>query len=282
MARALLWMLLLLSPAVFGADFRVDTEALAAELKQGRVRLIDAESAADYARAHLPGAANLPYLELEDAEENAKTGLPIFPQLGASKFAALGLTREADVVVYDGGDGRAASAVWYVLRFLGHGKVRILDGGFRKWLGEGRPLTQEAPKIAKATYVPQPRTDWALKTAELDPKRQLVLDARALSEFTGKEDGGARQGGHIPGAKAFPWTRLAGDFASFRPPAEMRKILAAAGVNPEQEIVAYCNGGLGRSTWLLAALTLAGYERVKVYPGSWIEWAADPARPIEK
>lgn len=282
MTRAMFWLLLVLSPMAFAADFLVSGETLAAEMKQGKLRLIDAESAADFTRAHLPGAVNLPYLELEDAEENAKTGQPIFPQLGASKFAALGITRESDVVVYDGGDGRAASAVWYILRFLGHDKVSILDGGFRKWLKEGRPVTQETMKPAKAIYVPKPRTDWALKTADLDPRRQLVLDARGLGEFAGKESGGARQGGHIPGAKAFPWTQLTDATASFRSPAEIRKILGAAGITPDREIVTYCNPGIGRSTYLLAALTLAGYEKVKVYPGSWIEWASDPARPIER
>lgn len=283
MARALLWMLLCCSPVAFGADFLVSGETLAAEMKQAsRVQLIDAEGATDYARAHLPGAVNLPYLELDDAEESARTGLPIFPQLGASKFGALGITRDSDVIVYDGGDGRAASAVWYVLRFLGHERVRILDGGFRKWLAEGRAVTQQVVKPARATYVPKPRADWALRTADLDPKRQLVLDARGLGEFTGKETGGARQGGHIPGARAFPWTRLAGAAASFKTPAEIRKILADAGIAPDREIVTYCNPGIGRSTYLLAALNLAGYERVKVYPGSWIEWASDPARPIER
>ncbi len=282
MTRVLCWMLLLLSPVAFGADFLVSGESLAVEMKQGKVRLVDAESTADFSRAHLPGAVNLPYLELEDAEENAKTGQPIFPQLGASKFAALGIAPASDVVVYDSGDGRAASAVWYILRFLGHEKVRILDGGFRKWLKEGRALTQETVKPAKATYVPKPRTDWTLKTADLDPKRQLMLDARGLGEFAGKETGGARQGGHIPGAKAFPWTQLTDATASFRSPAEIKKILAAAGIAPEREIVTYCNPGIGRSTYLLAALTLAGYEKVKVYPGSWIEWASDPARPIER
>jgi len=282
MHRVLLSVALFWSATAFGAGFMMDGEQLAAEMKQGKVRLIDAETADNFARAHLPGAANLPYMELEDAEENAKTGLPVFPQLGASKFAALGLTREADVVVYDGGDGRAASAVWYILRFLGHEKVRILDGGFRKWLKEARPVTQETAKFAKATYVAKPRADWALKTRDVDPKRMLVLDARSLGEFTGKENGGAKQGGHIPGAKAFPWTQLAGEMASFKPPAEMKKILAAAGIAPDKEIVTYCNPGIGRSTWLLAALTLAGYDKVKVYPGSWIEWASDPARPIER
>ncbi len=270
------------SAASFGAGFVVDGAQLAGELQRGSVRLVDAESPESYQRAHLPGAAHLHYLDLEDADENAKSGQPAFAQLAASKFAALGLTREAEVVVYDGGDGRAASALWYMLRFLGHEKVRILDGGFRKWLADGRPVTQQVPKPAKAVYVPRPRADWAVRTQDVDPRRMRVLDARSLAEFTGKEDGGARQGGHIPGATAFPWTRLADPVASFRPATEIRRILSAAGIAPDEEIVTYCNSGLGRSTYLLAALTLAGYGKVKVYPGSWIEWASDPARPIER
>lgn len=268
--------------AAADAGFLIDTARLADELKPGKLRLIDAENAESFQRAHLPGAAHLHYLDLEDAEENLKSGQPAFPQLAASKFAALGLTRASDVVVYDSGDGRAASAIWYMLRYLGHDKVRMLDGGFRKWLKEGRPLTQETPKLTKATYVPKARTDWAVKSDTLAGSPALLVDARSLAEYTGKESGGARQSGHIPGAKSFPWTQLTGDLATFKSPEAMKKSLAAAGITPDREIVTYCNGGLGRSTHLLAALTLLGYEKVKVYPGSWIEWAADPSRPIER
>ncbi|KAF0166993.1 MAG: hypothetical protein FD157_155 [Rhodocyclaceae bacterium] len=282
--RALLTVVVILwsVSATADAGFLIDTAQLADELKQGKLRLIDAENAESYQRAHLPGAAHLHYLDLEDTEENLKSGQPAFPQLAASKFAALGLTRASDVVVYDSGDGRAASAVWYMLRYLGHDKVRMLDGGFRKWLKEGRALTQEAPKLAKTTYVPKVRSDWAVKSAGLAGSPALLVDARSLAEYTGKESGGARQSGHIPGAKSFPWTQLTGDLATFKSPEAMKKSLAAAGITPDKEIVTYCNGGLGRSTHLLAALTLLGYEKVKVYPGSWVEWAADPSRSIER
>ncbi|MDP2834081.1 MAG: rhodanese-like domain-containing protein [Pseudomonadota bacterium] len=268
--------------ATAGASFLVSTEQLAAELTQGQVRLLDAEGAENYARAHLSGAVNLPFMELEDAEENAKTGLPIFPRLAASKLEALGLTRETDVVVYDAGDGRGASALWYILGFLGHDKVRILDGGFRKWLKEGRPVTQDASPVVKATYLAQPRADWAVKTQGLTASPALLVDARSIAEFSGKETGGARQGGHLPGAKSFVWRKLAGELATFRDEAAMRKALTEAGLTPDKEIVTNCNGGLGRSTYLYAALKLLGYEKVKVYPGSWIEWASDPIRPIER
>lgn len=260
----------------------ISTDQLAAELAQGQVRLVDAENADNYARTHLPGAVNLPYLELEDAEENAKTGLPIFPRLAASKLELLGIARDSDVVVYDSGDGRAASAVWYILSFIGHDKVRILDGGFRKWLKEGRAVTQDLPHPAKATYVPQPRAGWAVKTQDLAASPALRVDARSIAEFSGKEAGGARQSGHLPGARNFAWDKLAGELATFKDDAAMRQALIDAGLTPDQEIVTYCNGGLGRSTYLYAALKLLGYDKVKVYPGSWIEWASDPARPIER
>lgn len=247
-----------------------------------RVRLIDAENAENHARAHLPGAVNLYYLDLEDAEENAKSGLPITPRLAASKLEALGIARDTPVVVYDSGNGRAASGVWYILRFIGHQDARVLDGGFRKWLKEGRPVTQEAIVPKKAVYHVQPRQEWALKTEALTAGKPLLLDARSIAEYAGKEDGGAKQAGHIPGARSLPWDLRAGPVETFKPAEEMRRVLAQAGVTPDKEIVAYCNPGIGRSTFLLMALEQLGFEKVKVYPGSWIEWASDPARPIER
>lgn len=280
------WLILMCLPFASQAanepNFLVSSEQLAAELKTGKVRLLDAENGENFSRAHLPGAVNLYFMDLEDAEENAKTGQPIFPQLAASKFGALGLTREADLVVYDSGDGRGASAVWYILRYLGHDRVRILDGGFRKWLKEGRPVTQEAVKPTKAIYVPKPRSDWAVKTDSLAKSGALLLDARGLAEFSGKDNGGARQGGHIPNARSFPWSQLSGESATFKQAEAMKKVLLDAGITPDKEIVTYCNGGLGRSTFLFAALQLLGYDKVRVYPGSWIEWASDPSRPIER
>lgn len=281
--RFVLWLMLLWPvAAAAGQGMLISTEELAAAQAQRPLALIDAESAESYQRAHLPGALNLYYLDLEDAEENAKTGLPIHPNLGASKFGALGIRRDTEVVVYDSGNGRGASAVRYILLFLGHERVRVLDGGFRKWLKEGRPLTQASSRPAKAIYVAQPRNGWALKTEALAGRAALVLDARSIGEYAGKDAGGARQAGHIPGAKSLPWTLLGGDLATFKDADAMRRVLAKHGVTPGQEIVTYCNPGLGRSTFLQMALESLGYDKVKIYSGSWIEWASDPARPIER
>lgn len=281
--RFVLWLMLLWPvAAAAGQAMMISTQELAAAQAQRPLALIDAENAESYQRAHLPGALNLYYLDLEDAEENARTGLPIHPNLGASKFGALGIRRDTEVVVYDSGNGRGASAVRYILLFLGHERVRVLDGGFRKWLKEGRPLTQASSRPAKAIYVAQPRNGWALKTEALAGRAALVLDARSIGEYAGKDAGGARQAGHIPGAKSLPWTLLGGDLATFKDADAMRRVLAKHGVTPGQEIVTYCNPGLGRSTFLQMALESLGYDKVKIYSGSWIEWASDPARPIER
>lgn len=281
--RFVLWLMLLWPvAAAAGQNLLISTEELATAQAQRPLALIDAENTENYQRAHLPGALNLYYMDLEDAEENAKTGLPIHPNLGASKFGALGIRHDTEIVVYDSGNGRGASAVRYVLNFLGHERVRVLDGGFRKWLAEGRPLTQATPQPAKVIYVAQPRNDWALKTEALAGRAAVMLDARSIAEYSGKDAGGARQAGHIPDAKSLPWTLLGGELATFKDAAAMRRVLAEHGVTPDQEIVAYCNSGLGRSTFIQMALESLGYDKVRVYPGSWIEWASDPARVIER
>jgi thiosulfate/3-mercaptopyruvate sulfurtransferase len=283
MMLRLVWLMLLWPMAATAAqNMLISTEELVAAQAQRSFVLIDAENTESYQRAHIPGALNLYYMDLEDAEENAKTGLPIHPNLGASKFGALGIRRDTEVVVYDSGNGRGASAVRYILNFLGHERVRVLDGGFRKWLKEGRPLTQATPRPVKVIYVAQPRNEWAFKTGALAGRAAVMLDARSIGEYTGKDAGGARQAGHIPGAKSLPWSLLGGDLATFKDAETMRRVLTEQGVTPDREIITYCNPGLGRSTFLLMALESLGYDKVRVYPGSWIEWASDPARPIER
>ena len=265
------------------AAILIDTATLAERMAKGGLAIIDAESAADFARAHIPGAINLHYMDLEDAEENAKTGRPIFPQLAATKFGDLGIANDTEVVVYDSGNGGAASGFWYILTFIGHDKVRILDGGFRKWIKESRPVTQETPVRARVRHlVKRLRADWILTTEQVSAAQAVIVDSRSLAEYAGKDAGGARQAGHIPGAVSLPWDRLAGTLTTFNDGAALRRELEKAGVTPDKDIITYCNPGLGRSTFLFVAMTLLGYDRVKVYPGSYLEWASDPARPIAR
>lgn len=292
MGVALAFFLALAASAAEGAgyanpDLLVETGELAGLLGAPNVRIIDAADGPAYAKGHIPGAVNLFYLKLSSLPERKRSGYPLSPEEAERIFGGAGIDERTEVIVYDGGEGPPASGVWFALRFFGHGRVRVLNGGLRKWVKEGRPLTQDVPKVEQKKFVARPNSDlvvslpWMKKHAR--GKDLVVMDARSLKEFIGEEIlPGASRGGHIPGAIHFEWTRVTDAVATFKSGEEIRKALAERGIAKERLVVAYCHTGIGRSTDLLLALKLLGYERVRLYAGSWEEWSSDPRLPIER
>lgn len=267
-------------------DLLIETEELAKLLNAPNVRIIDAVDESAYGRAHIPGAVNLFYQNLSNLEAKKKNGYPVSPQEAEVIFGDVGIDEKTQVIVYDGGEGPVASAIWFGLKFFGHTQVRVLNGGFRKWVSEGRPVTQDVPKVEKKKFTAKPNpemvvsVDWMKKN--LRNKSLLVLDARSFKEFIGEDSTGASRGGHIPGAVHLEWTKVSGKVESFKPADELSKMLAQRGITKESEIVTYCHIGMGRATDLLLAFKLLGYDKVRVYTGSWEEWSRDPRLPIEK
>ncbi len=265
----------------------VETGELAGLLNAPGLRIIDATDESNYARAHIPGAVNVFYLRLSSLEERKRSGHPLSPEEAAKIFGGAGIDGETEVIVYDGGEGPFASGVWFVLNLFGHDKVRVLNGGLGKWVKEGRPVTREPSRVERKRFVARPNPglvvplSWLRKN--LRNSNLLVLDARSLKEFIGEEIlPGASRGGHIPGAVHFEWTKVSGGLETFRPAPEMRKVLEQRGITSEKEIVTYCQTGIGRSTDLLLALRLLGYDKVRLYAGSWEEWSSDPRLPVER
>ena len=268
-------------------ELLIETEELARLLAQPNLRLVDAADPATYKRAHLPGAANIPYLDLSRIDERRGTGHPTSNFEAERIFGEAGIDAATQVVVYDGGEGAPASGVWFVLDFFGHRNVRVLNGGFRKWLQEGRPVTQELPAIAKKKFAPAPQPE-KIVTREW-VKRNLrgpgivFADTRSFNEYIGREQpGGASRGGHIPGAIHIEWTNFSAEMASFKSAAEIEAALKQRGIARETKVVTYCQSGLGRSTDVAFAMKLIGWDNVVEYPGSWEEWSADPRLPLEK
>ena len=241
----------------------------------------------EYAASHIPGAV---YADLNRDLSGPKTGtngrhpLPD-PHALARTFGRLGIASGVQVVVYDQDTGAWASRLWWLLRWLGHDAVAVLDGGFAKWTAEGRPTTSGSEYRAAREFTGMPRVgmsvDVATVASRLGSRDWRLVDARAPERFRGEKEPIDRTPGHIPGAvNHFFGGNLAAD-NTFRTPEELRARFAPAlGGAPPDRVICYCGSGVTACHNLLA-LEHAGITGAKLYVGSWSEWSADPARPIE-
>ncbi|MEK6672349.1 MAG: sulfurtransferase [Nitrospirota bacterium] len=263
------------------------TEELSKIMHNPNVRILDAVDPALYNRAHIPGAINIFYQNLTKIEERKKNGFPISEKEAEKIFSDAGIDSGTQVVVYDGGEGAFASGVWFVLDFFGHKNVRVLDGGFRKWISEGRPVAQSVSKVEKKKFAAKPRSEMIVTTEwireNLGIKGLVILDSRSLKEYIGVDvRPGASRGGHIPGAIHLEWVEVSDKINSFKSIEELEKVFKQRGITKDIAVVTYCHSGIGRSTELAFALKLLGYNKVYEYTGSWEAWSSDPRLPIEK
>lgn len=265
----------------------IETDELPELLKQPNVVLVDAVDETSYQRIHIPGAVNLFFNKFANLETRKKTGFPAKVKDAEKLLGDVGIDNETLVIVYDGGEGAIASGLWFALEFFGHKKVKLLNGGFRKWIKEGRAVTQDAPGVLKKKFVARARPEmvvnrkWVKKN--MYEKNTLLVDARSPDEFTGKDLlPGIKRGGHIPGAVNLDWVNLSDKLNTFKSAGDIRAILAKAGITPDTRVVSYCQQGIGRATFLGMAMKLVGYDNVLEYTGSWQDWSTDLALPVEK
>jgi thiosulfate/3-mercaptopyruvate sulfurtransferase len=274
----------------------IDTGTLAARLADPALAIVDcrynldneAWGAQEYRKAHIPGAA---YAHLGHDLAGAKTGVngrhPL-PEADALRrtFSGLGIAHDVQVVAYDQDTGMYASRLWWLLRWLGHDAVAVLDGGFAKWMAEGRPTASGEEQHPARAFAGAPRGDVSMNADDViavmrAPGWRLV-DARAPERFRGETEPIDKVAGHIPGAANhfFKWNLDAR--GTFRTPKDIRaKLRESIGDVPPDRVVVYCGSGVTACHNLLA-LEHAGLHGAKLYPGSWSEWSSDPSRPIER
>ena len=273
----------------------ISTDVLAARLGDPWFIVVDCRFRLDdvswgereWMAGHIPGAV---YAHLDRDLSGSKTGrngrhpLPDIARL-ATTFGRWGIASGKQVVAYDQDSGMFASRLWWLLRWLGHDAVAVLDGGFGKWVAEGRPESLVNDPQEPVEFLPAPRSGMIVgaedvTTLRRDPDWRL-LDARAPERYRGEVEPMDPVAGHIPGAENYFFQGNLDEGGSFRTPEELRSRFAPAigGVSPEH-VVCYCGSGV-QACHNLLALEHAGVAGAKLYPGSWSEWSSDPSRPIE-
>jgi thiosulfate/3-mercaptopyruvate sulfurtransferase len=243
-----------------------------------------------YLESHLPGAR---YLDLErDMSGTVTGGNGRHPLPARTAFAArtrrLGLKTGRQVVLYDSAGGIYAARGWWMLRWLGHASVAVLDGGRQAWNDAGLPFEHGAPRAARESdftvgesLVAQPVTADQLM-ADLDGGALQVIDARDAQRFAGVQHPLDTKAGHIPGATNRFFRDNLDDHGRFRSPADLAPAFEAAlaGKPPEQAVL-QCGSGVTACHNALA-MEIAGLTGARLYPGSWSEWTSDPARPVAR
>ena len=240
-----------------------------------------------YEQGHVPGAVFAHVdsdLSAPMTGRNGRHPLPT-PEFAAAVFGRVGIDASKQVVAYDQDQGGYASRLWWMLRWLGHEAVAVLDGGFAQWKREGHPVSAESRRPESARFTPHdvlPTVSATGIAASLSRRSLVLLDARSAERYRGDFEPIDRVAGHIPGALNRPYTRNITPEGTFRSPQELRADFEGMlHGRSADDIVHYCGSGISACHNVLA-MTVAGYPLTRLYPGSWSEWSADPQRPVAK
>ncbi|GLV56254.1 sulfurtransferase [Dictyobacter sp. S3.2.2.5] len=273
----------LFDPAIRVVDMRGYVKTV---VKEGKQEAVYTGAPDEYAQEHIPGAVYIDWTQdIVNHDDPVEAQLAPASQF-ADAMARVGIGDQHLVVVYDTHPAsQFATRLWWALNYYGHTRVVVLNGGFAKWKREGRPVDRIIPSYPRATFTPKPRPELRATAEEVlalvNQKGTTLVDARDSGQYTGTVVRGAGRAGHIPGAISLPREELINpEDGTFRSTEELQHIFKTANLEPEQHVVAYCNGGVAATT-VLFSLAMLGYPQLTNYDGSWNEWGTRQDLPVE-
>ncbi|HLF03495.1 MAG TPA: sulfurtransferase [Anaerolineales bacterium] len=270
----------------------VDTQWVADHLNDPNLRLVEVDvDTTAYDSGHIPDA--LGWNWKRDTQQLVRRDIP--DKAGIEELLSRsGIGKDTTVIFYGDNNNWFATFAFWLLKLYGHADARMMDGGRKKWVDEGRSLTTDVPTVTRTSYrAKEPDMSIrALRDAVMESMGKSgrgLVDVRSPKEFSGEllapenlPQEGAQRGGHIPGAANIPWGQAVREDGTFKSAAELTALYGGKGITPDKSIIAYCRIGERSShTWFVLKYLL-GYQNVRNYDGSWTEWGSLVGAPIEK
>jgi thiosulfate/3-mercaptopyruvate sulfurtransferase len=223
-------------------EMLVTTEWLAAHLQDANIRIVDCDNRDAYRRAHIPGAITFRGHQYLKEKEGALSIMG--PEQFSETMGALGIGNDTLVIAYDSFSSLYAARFWWALTYYGHTQVKVLNGGWDKWLAEGRSVTMAEPRPPQAAFTSRAQEQfiarWDYVRDSIGKPGRTLFDVRSDSEWTGENARGTKRGGRIPTAVHLEWLNFVNSATKeFKPAAELRAMLDKVGVKPECEVVTY-------------------------------------------
>lgn len=265
----------------------VTTDWVAGHAADPNIRIVEVDvDTKAYDEGHVPGAIAWAW--------NSQLADPVRRDiLSAQQFEALmsssGISNETTVAIYGDNNNWFAAWAFWQMKIYGHRDVRLINGGRKKWLSEGRELSGDVPKVERAEYhAAAPNVSLRAFLQQVQNTQASLVDVRSPQEFSGEIlappglPETCQRGGHIPGARNIPWGKACNDDGTFQSPEELRALYAAEGIDGSKPVIAYCRIGERSSHSWFVLKYLLGFENVTNYDGSWTEWGNLVGAPVEK
>jgi thiosulfate/3-mercaptopyruvate sulfurtransferase len=272
------------APADFAhPEALVSADWLAAHLTDANLRVVDLRPNG-FAESHIPGSLHLDNAAIRDVT-NQPTFVPT-PSAFSALMGQLGISNRTRVIAYDERGGIYAARLWWILNYYGHANVALLDGGWVKWTKDGRATSATTAPVAPAPFTATPNPRWIATAADVLAATRgsttKIVDARTVAEIEGRDLRGIKRGGAVPNSIPVYWEdALDPATKTFKSAAELRKLYQDRGMQPQDDVIAYCQVGM-RASHDLFAMYLVGYTKLRNYYGAWEEWGNRDDLPIRK